>query len=339
VVRITYKKCLYGLLTLSLLCCKAFGNPCTVAITVSPPTTQPFTIAGLGGPGQFFVNTGGINGTSCHWVATKSPFISVSPASGGGGAVFQFTVNFTVDANPNLAARTGFITVTQQEDGTSKTYSVQQNANPGNFTLTVTPTGQNIVPGGTTSYAVAINRTGGFTGAVCLTASGLPSGVTPSFDPACTSGNSSTMTLTATGVACAGDYLATINGSNASVNHQTTANVTVVGGFSLSSAPDSEPLVQGLTTSVNVSINRLQGFAAPITFTISGLPTGASASFSPNNTTGSTSTMTVTLDANSPTGGFPLVISGTSGCITHTAPNTLMVSPSWWPAIQSIIED
>jgi len=65
------------------------------------------------------------------------------------------------------------------------------------YTLAVANGTVTAAPGGTATQTVNITRTGGFTGAVALTASGLPTGVTAAFDPQSATGNSSTLTLTA----------------------------------------------------------------------------------------------------------------------------------------------
>ena len=73
----------------------------------------------------------------------------------------------------------------------------------GNFTLAATPPEQEIDHNGTVNYPVALASTGGFTGPVSLTCSGLPQGASCAFAPASVtlaSGatGTSTMTITAT---------------------------------------------------------------------------------------------------------------------------------------------
>lgn len=73
-----------------------------------------------------------------------------------------------------------------------------QPAKPG-ITLGISPASQSITRGQAATYTVAITSTGGFTGTVTLTASGLPSGASAAFSPssvALTSGSTGTSTLT-----------------------------------------------------------------------------------------------------------------------------------------------
>ena len=69
----------------------------------------------------------------------------------------------------------------------------------------------------------------GFTGSVSLTASGLPTGVTASFNPTSTT-STSTLTLTVSASAVAGNSTVTVTGVSGSLTHTTTIALTVTGG-------------------------------------------------------------------------------------------------------------
>src|SRR5437879_12216728 len=67
-----------------------------------------------------------------------------------------------------------------------------------------------------------------------------------------------------------------------------------------------------------------------VTFSATGLPAGASASFSPNPATGS-ATMSVSTTATTSTGSFSATITGTSGNLSHTASVSLFVNAAAVP--------
>jgi hypothetical protein len=90
------------------------------------------------------------------------------------------------------------------------------------------------------------------------------------------------------------------------------------GDFSIWASPTSIRAVQGSNASLTVFIDRTQGFNGAVTLSASGLPSGASASFNPNGTTGNSSTMTVTANAGIPSGGFSVTITGVSGSLNHS---------------------
>ncbi|MBW8869623.1 MAG: RICIN domain-containing protein [Acidobacteriales bacterium] len=94
------------------------------------------------------------------------------------------------------------------------------------FTLSATPANLTMNMGTATNSTIAINRIN-FTSSVALTASGLPSGVTASFNPSATTGNSSTLTLTAASGAAPGTYTVTVTGTGGGLTRTTTIGLTV----------------------------------------------------------------------------------------------------------------
>lgn len=101
--------------------------------------------------------------------------------------------------------------------------------------------------------------------------------------------------------------------------------------FTLSVSPPSQSVAQGQSTSYTVGVSRTGGFAGSVGLSVSGLPTGASGSLSPNPATGSSSTLTVTTSPSTPTGSFALTVTGVSGSLTRTASGTLVVTPPTQP--------
>src|SRR5262249_55978744 len=85
---------------------------------------------------------------------------------------------------------------------------------PPDFALSANPTNVTVNRGATANSAITITRIGGFTGSVALSASGLPAGVTASFNPASTTGTSSTVTFAATTTATLGSATVTITGTS-----------------------------------------------------------------------------------------------------------------------------
>jgi uncharacterized membrane protein len=84
---------------------------------------------------------------------------------------------------------------------------------------------------------------------------------------------------------------------------------------------------QGTSGSYTVTVTRTGGFTGAVQLSVSGLPSGVTAVFSPNPATGTTSTLTVTAAATAATGSFALTITGTSGTLSHAASATLVVTP------------
>jgi PKD repeat protein len=97
--------------------------------------------------------------------------------------------------------------------------------------------------------------------------------------------------------------------------------------FSLSASPLSRVVVLGAGTSYSVTLARTGGFSDPVELKVSGLVSGASASFSPNTVVapGTTSTMTVTTTPKAKLGSHPLTITGTSGSLSRSTTVTLQI--------------
>jgi hypothetical protein len=94
--------------------------------------------------------------------------------------------------------------------------------------------------------------------------------------------------------------------------------------FTLSGSPANQTVVQGNPTNYNITISPANGFNGQVTFSVSGLPSGANGTFTPNPATASAS-LSVTTSASTPAGGYPLTITGISGALTRTTSVTLTV--------------
>src|SRR2546428_9565106 len=97
--------------------------------------------------------------------------------------------------------------------------------------------------------------------------------------------------------------------------------------FPLAAPPPthSVPAGSGDTASYSVTVTPSGAVAGTVTLGASGLPSGATASFNPPSITASgSSTMTITSSSSTPTGSFPVSISGTSGGLIHTVSVTFV---------------
>jgi uncharacterized membrane protein len=203
----------------------------TVAATVTPPPAYTLTLASptlsvvAGSQGSVTVNvnrTGGFAGT-----------VTLSASGGPAGTTAQFsppgvTANssaLTLSIPATAAPGSYPVTVTGTTPGLpNQTAALTLTVTPPpSFTLTASPTTIQLQQGTSSNVTLTINRLGGFSGAVALSVSGLPAGVTGVFNPESTSGSSSTLTLNAVTSASPNTYSITITGSGGTVN----ANVTL----------------------------------------------------------------------------------------------------------------
>ncbi|PYX88879.1 MAG: hypothetical protein DMG67_16315 [Acidobacteria bacterium] len=111
----------------------------------------------------------------------------------------------------------------------------------------------------------------------------------------------------------------------------TTADVgpTAAGGadFSVSATPNSQTITAGGSTSYAVTVAALSGTPGTINLTVSGVPSGASASLNPSSVSNSgSSTLSVSTSSSTAPGTYTLTIHGTSAAVAHSTTVTLIVS-------------
>jgi hypothetical protein len=197
-----------------------------------------------------------------------------------------------------------------------------------NFSLSASPASLTVVQGNSGNSTITVTPSGGFTGSVTLSASGLPSGVTASFGTNPTTSTSS-VTFTASSTATTGTASVTITGTSGSLTHTTTVSLTVnapaTPNFSLSASPGSLTVVQGNSGSSTITVTPSGGFTGSVTLSNSALPSGVTASFGTNPTT-STSVLTFTASSTAATGTSTITVTGTSGSLTHTTTISLTIS-------------
>jgi hypothetical protein len=200
----------------------------------------------------------------------------------------------------------------------------------GGFTISASPSSLNIAQGhqGTSTITTAIS--GGFSSAITLSVSGVPTGTTVSFSPnpipAPGSGNS-TMTITVGANTPPGTYPLTVNGSGGGSQQNTTVMLTVPPGtgFTVSTSPSSLTVLQQTQGTSTITVTVSGGFNYPVSLSASGMPTGTTVTFNPATlpAPGSgTSTMTITV-GNTLQGTYPITVTGSGGGSYQTIPSRL----------------
>jgi len=205
---------------------------------------------------------------------------------------------------------------------------------PSDFTLVASPYSASTAQGGNVSYTVAVSPQGGFSGDVSLSVSGLPAGASASFDPAAVVGGGGTSLLTvSTSISTpAGSYPLLVTGTSGSLSHSALVTLAIDPplDFTLSAAPASANAGQGGGVSYTVTVSSLNGFNGDVSLSVSGLPAGATSSFTPSLVVGGvgSSQLAVSTAATTPFGSYALTVTGSSGSLLRTTSVTLVVSSS-----------
>jgi endoglucanase len=229
---------------------------------------------------------------------------------------YSYTVR-AVDATAKVSAASAAVPAT--------TTAVTQD-----FTVTPSPASVSVTRGSTASTTVAIARTN-FTGAVTMSASGLPSGVTVAFNPsAATTGNSVTATFTASGTATIGTAAVTLTATSGALTRTTSVSLTVndvvTQTFTVAASPGSLSVARGASGASTIGITRTN-FTGAVTLTASGLPAGVTVAFNPATaTTGNSATATFTASSTATLGAATVTITATSGALTRTTTVALTIT-------------
>src|SRR5579859_5679925 len=99
--------------------------------------------------------------------------------------------------------------------------------------------------------------------------------------------------------------------------------------FSLTASPSSQTVTAGGSTSYTASVSPSNGFNGSVNLSVSGVPSGATGSFTPTSISGGSgsSTLSVRTTLSTPAGTYTLTATGTSGTLSHNATVTLVVNP------------
>jgi hypothetical protein len=177
---------------------------------------------------------------------------------------------------------------------------------------------------------VSINRAGGFVGAVALSATGLLSGATAAFNPASTTGNTSTVTLCTTATTPLGAFTVTITGVGGGLTRTLPIALTVSTAPVPDVAPSANPAAltvnRGASGTSTISLLRTGGFASSLAFSAAGLPAGVTATFNPASTTGNSTVLTLAASSTATLGAAAVTVTCTGGGLTRSATIALTVA-------------
>jgi endoglucanase len=194
------------------------------------------------------------------------------------------------------------------------------------------PPSLSITRGGTAVSSIAIQRTN-FTGAISMTASGLPAGVTVVFNPStATTGNTVTATFTASSTATLGPATVTITATSGTLSRTAgiglTVNDVATQTYTVAASPSTLSVARGGNGASTIGITRTN-FTGAVTMSATGLPTGVTVAFNPSTaTTGNSVTATFTASSTATLGAANVTITATSGTLSRTATVALTVTSS-----------
>ena len=312
-------------------------SPASVSLNQGGSTATTVTVGSLNG---FSSPTSlSISGVPSGVTSSFAP-ASVTPASGGSAAS-----TLTLAASAAATPGTFTVNVTGISGGTSHSVSLTLTVvviPSADFSIGVTPSSASVTAGASINASAIVTSLNGFNGLTSLSVSGAPAGVTTTFSPASVTPAAggtaaSTLTLTTSASATTGTFSLTITGVSGAMSHSAALTLTInpqpIPDFGLSVAPGSITMAPNSSGNAVVTVSSLNGFSGATSLSISGLPSGVTASFGPPSVTPSaggsaSSTLTLAVSSSASAGSFTLTIGGTSGSLSHTAALSLTVSGS-----------
>jgi len=301
----------------------------TLAAVASPgiPASVPITVVRSGGfTGDVALVAEGLP------TGVTAVFTPASLTQGATSSVLTLSLGATaVASTATVTVRATGSGVTAATATVSFTASIPANPSIG---LVAGASTVSIPQGQTGTVALTLDRQGGFAGTVTLAAEGLPANVTPTFSPANFGAGvtSSTLTFSVGSAAVAGVTNVTVRATGTGVTDKTvvvqlTITSSATPDFTLTATPAALSVVPGAGAQSVINLARTGGFAGNVTFTTSTLPTGVTATFTPNPAPANTSTLAFTTTAATPGGTYTITVTGSAtGQTARTVSVVLTVS-------------
>jgi hypothetical protein len=198
------------------------GVGTTFGLTVNPPaaltavSVSPSAIfSGQSGTGTVNLTASAPAGGALVTLSSSNTSAASVPAS---VTVPQSSTSTTFTVVTGSVTTSTPVTLTAMYSGVTTTFGFTVNPQP-NFSLSMSPNSANVAAGASITYTVTVTALYGFAGIVSFEVSGLPSGVTGSFNPTTVTGSgSTTLTVLTTGSASPESVTITVTGTSGSLN-------------------------------------------------------------------------------------------------------------------------
>ncbi len=266
------------------------------------------------------------------------------------GASFSFSYGagsppfislLTITASPTTPAGSYALTISGSGGGITRSMAVTLAITSGpDFGIAAAAPMVEIAAGSSGNLTITITSAAGFNSPVTLSVSGEPPGVSHSFSPPSVTpppGGSakSNMTINVAPSVAPGTYALAITGTSGALSHSVSVDLAVSPppppfDFEIAaSSPSSVSILIGQTANFDLSINLLSGSPQPVALSASGVPPGATASFtSPSGSPPFAATLSIATTASASPGTYGIVVTGIGGGISRTLSLSLILAIS-----------
>jgi subtilase family serine protease len=298
----------------------------TSAASPSFAGVMALVVQGQGGKGQGNANPG----LYALLGAAKNPFHATPSGNNTVPGVTGFTAS---GAAYNLATGLGSVDGALLVSGWGTASTPVAGAN---FALTQSATSGSLLAGKSTTFTVGVTESGSAKNAVALTVKAA-SGVTATVSPASiVPGTTAAITLTVASTAMAGAQSVVVTGSNSSGTQTATYALTVTQAptLTLTANSSSASVVRGAKQTVSLTAATGGSFSGSISWTVSGLPSGVTATWSANPLATSASvssnaeTLTLTAASAATLGSAQITVTAAGDGLTASSKVTVQVTPA-----------
>jgi pseudomonalisin len=266
--------------------------------------------------------------------------------SANGAAIFHSITsgNNTVPGVTGFSAATGYDQATGlgSVDGFILVNNWNEQSGPApSFSLSTNPSSLTILQGASSTATLSLGAQNGFNSTAKLSASGAPSGVTISFSSTNASASAPVTVTVKVAATAPGSYTLTLSGSSGALTQNASLTLVIpTPSFTLTSSSTTATVVAGSSTSLSLTTAVQNGFKSALTLSVSGLPTGLTATFSPASIASpgaGTTTMALSATSGATIGNASLTVKVTGGGISQTQSISLTVAPAPTFAISSSV--
>lgn len=287
------------------------GDDASYTVSVSP-------LSGFSGTVTLSASKLPVGATAC-WTSSCNPTASINTSG---------SVALLVKNAPASTKGAYILTVNGIAGSIKHSVDLSLTVNqPATYAMSLDPSFFTVEPGAAAEFSVVIDRTGGFSGTVNLSASGLPKNATGTFSDAAVSSSDPdpTLTIQTDAKTSAGSYTVTVTGTSTQPTQaaQTTLQVAsdkwipfVISGSVVGLAPGATPTPVDLTLS---NPNKTAISVSSLSVAVAATPAGA---------TCAASNFTVTQYS----GPLPLAIP--AGGTIHLSDSSLAIAQAQWPTVQ-----
>lgn len=268
-------------------------------------------------------------------IAYSGTTVTIQVSGLGPGMTYQLAAQggLTIQTLPSTPSGTYPMIIIGSAQGVTHqiggTIIVKEKPPEFDYSITISPQIRTASLGDVITYTIGLSVVSGIPEIVSLSLTGLPVNVQYKFsENSGTPPFSSTLTIDTSTMTSAGVSAMTVTATGG--GHVKTANAELIveehADFTISITPSNVYCDQGESVSLTVNINKLANFDQVISLRASGLPTGATATFSPESGKPPFSaTLTIDTLESTPTSTYTVTVDASGGGKTHSATTELTI--------------